>query len=240
MTCSARSFSDESSRSTSPSVGSVVPAIGTRLARPSSQRDEPLGRRADERDPVEVEQEEVRRRVDAAQRAVDVERRRRGRPLGPLRGDDLEGVARDDVLLRAAHHLLVALAVGERRSGPAVPRRSRRARDVARSSSARDLVGVAGEHLGEPGAVVEADERLGDDEAALGEAVARRPAAAPSARASRRGRRRGSRRPAGRAPSASSKVDEPRAAPIHEFRPSRPRSTDSSRKLARPAARSRR
>ena len=37
MTCSARSFTEESSRSTSPSVGSVVPAIGTRLARPDSQ-----------------------------------------------------------------------------------------------------------------------------------------------------------------------------------------------------------
>ena len=36
ITCSARSFSDESSRSASPSVGSVVPAMGQRLARPSS------------------------------------------------------------------------------------------------------------------------------------------------------------------------------------------------------------
>ena len=37
MTCSARSFSDESNRSTSPSSGVVVPAIGQTLARPFSQ-----------------------------------------------------------------------------------------------------------------------------------------------------------------------------------------------------------
>ena len=37
--------------------------------------DEPLGRGADERDPVELEQEQVRRRVDAPERPVDVERR---------------------------------------------------------------------------------------------------------------------------------------------------------------------
>ena len=34
---------------------------------------------------------------------------------------------------------------------------------------ARDLVGIAREHLDDPGPVVEADERLGDDEAALRE-----------------------------------------------------------------------
>ena len=61
-------------------------------------RDEALGRRADERDPVEVEEEEVRRGVDAAQRAVDVERRGGGRPLGALGRDALEDVAGDDVL----------------------------------------------------------------------------------------------------------------------------------------------
>ena len=47
-----------------------------RRARPSAL-DERLRRRADERDAVELEQEEVRRRVDAAQRAVERERRRR-------------------------------------------------------------------------------------------------------------------------------------------------------------------
>ena len=51
---------------------------------PVLARNEPLRRRADERDTAELEQEEVRRRVDAAQRPVQRERGRRGRPLGAL------------------------------------------------------------------------------------------------------------------------------------------------------------
>ena len=73
--------------------------------------------------------------------------------------------------MTVAHHLLVALALGEA---------AQRARGAARLAvprdaglePARDLVRVAGEHLRRPGAVVEADERLGDDEAALREPVA--------------------------------------------------------------------
>src|SRR5581483_12017295 len=132
--------------------------------------DEALGRGADERDPVQLEQEQVGRGVDAAERSVEVERRGRRGPLGALRGHDLERVAGDDVLLAAAHHLLVAAAVWEaaQRAGGAaalaVPGGSR-------LQPAGDLVWVAGEHLGDAGAVVEADERLADDEAALRKAV---------------------------------------------------------------------
>ncbi len=75
---------------------------------PVLARDQPLGRRADERDPGELEEEEIRRRVDAAKRPVDVERRCRGRALGPLGRDALEHVAGDDVPLDRADHLLVA------------------------------------------------------------------------------------------------------------------------------------
>ena len=239
ITCSARSFSEESSRSTSPSVGSVVPAIGTEAGAAVLAGDEPLGRGADERDPVELEQEEVRRRVDAAERPVDVERRRRRRPLGPLRRDALEDVAGDDVLLHRLDHLDVALAVGRAPDRPGTCRAARGARRCP-PRGARDLLGVAGEHLGDAGAVVEAHERVADDQPALREAAAVRRAAAPSARAARRGRRRDSRRSAARAPSPrrSRRCREP--APIHELRPSRPRSTDSRMKLARPASRRRR
>ena len=96
ITCSARSFSEASSRSASPSPGSVVPAIGFRLAVAVLALDERLGRGADQGELAELEQEEVRRRVDAAQRAVELERGRGGRPLGALREDDLEGVAGAD------------------------------------------------------------------------------------------------------------------------------------------------
>ena len=72
--------------------------------------DEPLGRGPDERQAVELQQEQVRRRVHPAEGAVDLERRRRGRTLGPLGRDALEHIARDDVALDLPHHLLVALA----------------------------------------------------------------------------------------------------------------------------------
>ena len=126
-------------------------------------RDEPLGRGADERDPVELEQEQIGRRVHAPQRAVDVERRGRGRPLRALRGHALEDVAGDDVLLHALDHLEVARPVrraADRRSDPtwlAPP-------GDAGLESPRDLLRVARQHLGHAGAVVEADERLADDE----------------------------------------------------------------------------
>ena len=77
----------------------VVPAIGFSDARRPVALDERLGRGADERDSAELEQEEVRRGVHAPKRAVERERRRARRALGPLREDDLERVAGTDVLL---------------------------------------------------------------------------------------------------------------------------------------------
>ena len=132
--------------------------------------DERLGRGADEREPVELEQEEVRRRVDAPQRAVELERRRRRRPLGALREHDLEGVARRGCAPCArATRALVLACVGEaRRVGP------RRA-GVARRPSARSpraaprLAGSPRSTSAMPRDVVEADEHVGDDEAALGQ-----------------------------------------------------------------------
>ena len=62
MTCSARSFSEASSRSASPSPGCVEPAIGFSEARAALALHERLGRGADEREPVQLEQEEVRAR----------------------------------------------------------------------------------------------------------------------------------------------------------------------------------
>ena len=72
--------------------------------------DQRLGRRADELEVVEVEEVHVGRRVDGAQPAVDRERldRRGRRPA--LRGHDLEGVARVDVLDDPGHHRLERLA----------------------------------------------------------------------------------------------------------------------------------
>src|SRR4029079_7405302 len=111
------------------------------------------------------------RRVDAAQRAVDVEGRRRRRPLGALGRDALEDVARDDVSLHDWPHLLVALALRE------APERACRAARLAVPGDARletslDLLGVGCDELRGYRAGVEADERLGDDEPALGESVA--------------------------------------------------------------------
>src|SRR5919206_476325 len=72
--------------------------------------DERLGRGADERELLELQQEEVGRGVDAAERAVEVERGSPGRPPGPLREHDLERVPGADVLLRAPHARLVVRA----------------------------------------------------------------------------------------------------------------------------------
>ena len=52
------------------------PRSGSSSAREPLAFDDRLGRAADEREAVELEQEEVRRRVDAAQRAVELEPRR--------------------------------------------------------------------------------------------------------------------------------------------------------------------
>ena len=103
-------------------------------ARPASLRlHVRLGRRADEREVAELEQEQIRRRVDAPQGAVDGERRRRRRPLGPLREHDLERVAAADVLLRL---LDAALVLGA-------------AREAHRLAAARRRLGGRLDRLGE-------------------------------------------------------------------------------------------
>ena len=141
-----------------------------RRARPLAP-DERLGRRADERHAVELEQEEVGRRVHVPQGAVDRERGDGRAALGALREDDLEGVAAADVLLAR----LDAALVLEARRQP--PRRCAR-RGLARRprhlglEHRRRLVRVAREHLGDPACVIEADEDVGDDEAALGQPAA--------------------------------------------------------------------
>ena len=147
ITCSARSFSEESSRSTSPSVGLGRAGDRAEAGAAVLAGDEPLGRRADERDPVELEQEEVRRRVHAPQRAVEVERRGRRRPLGPLRRHALEDVAGDDVLLHVPTISIVA-ARDRASGGSAQPcRAARGATAIPASRRPRDLLGVAREHL---------------------------------------------------------------------------------------------
>jgi hypothetical protein len=108
----------------------------------------------------------VRRRVDAPERAVERERRGAGRPLRALREDDLEGIPCPDVPLRPAHALLVRLARGEARRRPGLAAR-RRLRGRLCFQPGLDLRRIPCQHLRHAGRVVEADERRGDDEAAL-------------------------------------------------------------------------
>ena len=100
--CSARSFSDASSSSSLAPPGQTVPAIGFSWPRGSrSHLTTVSGELPTSASVAELEQEEVRRWVDATQRAVELDRGGGRRPLGALRDDDLEGVAFADVLLRA-------------------------------------------------------------------------------------------------------------------------------------------
>ena len=133
---------------------------------PTLDLDKGLRRGADQGDLAELEEERVRRGIDAAKRAVEIERARRGRSLGPLRDDDLKGIARADVLLRALDRALVLEAAGVtlgRRSRPFAARQLGRRRVEQRAQ----LVGVAAENLGEAARMVEAHQRVGDHEPAL-------------------------------------------------------------------------
>src|SRR6185312_10110958 len=81
--------------------------------------DECLGRGADQREVVaELQEEEIRRRVNTAKRAVELDRAGGGRPLGALREHDLERVARADVLLRDADDALVLVPRGSAAKRP--------------------------------------------------------------------------------------------------------------------------
>src|SRR6185312_5314319 len=93
------------------------------------------------------EQEEVRRRVDAAERPVQLERAGRGRPLRPLGEDDLEDIARPDVLLRGHD---APLEVGTARLPadlPASPAASPGQYRRGLVQERRERLGIAAEHL---------------------------------------------------------------------------------------------
>ena len=217
IVCSARSFSDESSAAASPSPGSDRPRDRVQLGAAAGALDDRLRRAAHERDVAELEEEEVRRRVDAPQRAVQLDCRRRGRARRSLRDHDLEDVAFADVLLRpldAAEVLLARRLALERaarrrcRGATAAmrPRARSRRRAAARRRRARGRSAT-----GRPG-------RARGSRAC----PARRPAAARSARTSRRRRSRGSRRPARRA-----------SPPPRRRRPASPRRRSCSGRAAR-------
>ena len=124
-----------SSRSASPSPRASRARDRVDAGAASLGLDERLGRGADQRElVVELEEEEVRRRVDAAQRAVELERARGRRPLGALREDDLERVAGADVVLRDARRS--ARTRGATGAGGASPRR-RRCRSGSRRAGRR-------------------------------------------------------------------------------------------------------
>ncbi len=165
MMCSARSLSEASSRSASPSPGLVEPAIGFTEARSAVPLDERLGRRPDQGELAKLEQEQVRRRVDVAERPVQRERRDARRPLGTLREHDLECVAEPDVLLAGEHAALVVRLGRETLRRAVGARRSRRRGDLALEQLDRTV--VAPYDLGDSERVIEANERVGGDETAL-------------------------------------------------------------------------
>ena len=200
MMCSARSFSDASSYSASPSPRRDRPRDRVEAGASRLGLHVRLGRRPDERDSVQLQQEEVRRRVDPSECAVDGERRdavvvRSAR----CESDDLEDVAATDVLLRARDAALVLRAVREARSGPGADGAGGPA-SIPPASSARALVGVAAQHLGRAASRGRSARTRRRRRSGSRARPARRRAARPSARASRRGRSRGSRRPPRRAP----------------------------------------
>ena len=105
-----------------------------RLDVPAFDAHEHLGRRADDGLLAHPDEEHVRRRVDVTQRAVDVERRRRGRRVEALRQHRLVDLAGGDVLLNLpAPRPRTSRASGWRRPRTAARRAVRRARGCARA-----------------------------------------------------------------------------------------------------------
>src|SRR4029078_3425092 len=92
--------------------------------------------------------------------------------LVEMRGNDLVRVAVADLRLADSHHLLVTLL---RRKTGELPLVTTGRRDVRDGFGERpcDLLRVPGEHIGDPGAVVETHERVRDDERALRKTGAR-------------------------------------------------------------------
>ena len=167
--CSALSFSEASSRSASPSPGLVVPAIGFREARVPSSLTSVSGEEPTSEIPSSSRRKWYGRRVDAPQRAVERERGDARSAAPPAaRGRSGRRRRRGCAPSRAAPPPRRPRARGSAASG-----RGGHGREGGRRPGGeplRDLGRVAGEHLGDAGGVVEADERVGDDEAALGQA----------------------------------------------------------------------
>ena len=223
-------FSDARSRSTSPSPLRSCPRWARRW-RARLAGDEPLRRRAHEGELVQLEQEEIRRRVDAPQRPVQLERlgRRPSRRAATARS----GRRRPPRCASGtgAPSPRTGPASGSARARPA-PETARAGISTGRSSRAamsaasrpaprrhphRDRIGRASR------------QRRSDSPA---ERVRRR-AAAPSARASRRSRRRGSRRPGRRA--SPLPRTRPRASPSRRTSCDRAAALDRLEQEAAPA-----
>ena len=113
-------------------AGRDRPRDRVELGAASGALDDRLGRAADERDVPELQEEEIRRRVDATQRAVELDGGRRRGARRALCDHDLEDVALADVLLRAldAAQVLVARRLALER--PARRRAARQGRSSAR------------------------------------------------------------------------------------------------------------
>jgi hypothetical protein len=133
--------------------------------------DERLRRRPDQREAVELEQEQIRGRIDATQGAVQLQRRRRRGSLRSLREHDLERIARADVILCDANRCLVVRLVRSAVRGAARSCRAGKIRHRLREER-RHGVGVTADHLRSSEDVVESDQHVRNEEAALGPARA--------------------------------------------------------------------
>ena len=85
------------------------PGDGLEIGDPLFEADHDLRRGADEMEVIKAEEEHVGRGVDVAERPVEINRVRRGFPMEPLGEDDLDDIARGDVLLGLADHGAVGL-----------------------------------------------------------------------------------------------------------------------------------
>ena len=172
ITCSARSFSEPSSRSASPSPARRRPGDRVDARAAALGLDERLGRGADQREVVaELQEEEVRRRVDTAKRAVELDRRRR--TSAARRAARARSGTRRPRGCAPSRRRRCARTRAGRECGEAAPDAGAVAVGISPSGPSRSdstSAGSPAEHLGHPGDVVEADEDVGDDEAGLGEA----------------------------------------------------------------------
>ena len=203
ITCSARSFSrGEQPLRVAARRAAVEPGDRVHRRARALELHERLGRGADEREAVELEQEEVRRRVDPPQRPVDRERRGAA-SAAPRAARGRSGTrrrARMCSLQRSTPRSYSPASGTAHASRPPARAPPAAAAATARSSSAairRRVAARAPPRRRARGRSGRACRRRRTGSPAV---RGRRPAAARSARASRRGRSRGSRRRARRAP----------------------------------------